>query len=381
MSRLLLLTLVLIGAVVGCNSEGGVLGGDNNNDFATATSLEIGRGFNGTIFEQGDNDYFKVTLVEAGVLDIALQPVPSSLGMNLYIYDGERKQIGSGIVAQAGQGIVFDKLVRSGTYYFKLGAGFNQSSATPYTFTISLDTTDKNEWNNSQSDAKPIGLGQPVKGTIRSEDDNDFFTLDLTEPGLLKLTLEPVPSSVAMNIELQGEDQKRIKSTATESVASVGQRRDLNYMAKPGKYYVLLSGGFNQESRDEYTFVASLDTTDINEVNDTFTDATTIDVNQDVKGRINIEGDEDFFKFTIGATTTLDIVVTPPSQIRGFLELYDTDQRNRIAYGISNVKGQEVKISNQALTTDALKTYYIRFEDYLDSNVSDDEYTLRITTK
>ncbi len=369
--------------LVSCNSEGGILGGDNNNSFSTATPLELGKGFQGTIGEVGDNDYFKVTLAEAGVLDVALQPVPSKLGMRLEFYDSEQKYIPdySVFTAQAGQGIVFNKLVRSGVYYFKLRAGFNESSSEQYSFTVSLDTTDKNEWNNSQGDVlnknKPIQLGQIVTGTIRSKDDKDFFLLDLVEPGILNLTLEP--RGVAMSIELQGADEKRIDGIG---IASVGQRRDLNYMAKPGIYFILLEGGFGQESKEEYTFTASLDTTDKYEINDTFADAKAINLiqEQEVKGKINPKEDKDFFKFTLEKTTTLDIVLTPLAEIDAYLSLYAPDQTTRLGF-ISGAKGQGVMLKDIELSPTTPTTYYVIIEDYIGDNVSNDEYTLKPVPK
>jgi Bacterial pre-peptidase C-terminal domain len=342
---------------------------DANGEFASADEISLGQGVKGTICESGDKDYLKIITIEAGVLEIKLEPVPSAVSLNVDLYNSNRERVSYSGTGSQGQSRFLERLVSAGTYYFLLsGSG---SSIEEYTFVVTLDTKDKSELNNTFSDATALTFGTSVTGTIRSEGDLDYFKVNVTEPGVIDMRLDPAPSDLAMAITLYNSNQERIKYNL---LGKNGQSSFLELLVDIGTYYISLNSYTNTSSAKEYTFVVDLDTTDKNEINNTYSDATAILLGQSVKGTMRSEEDLDVFRVDVPSDGTLSINLEVPPTVSLTAYLDDSTQKN-VTFALGNT-GQNITLE-RAVTAG---TYYVRLDNRLAAG-SKDEYTLSLIIK
>src|SRR5690349_8839786 len=61
----------------------------------------------------------------------------------------------------------------------------------------SADARDPFEPNDAPEKAAPLALDRPVQATISPKGDHDWYAIDVPGPGILTITLDPVPDGVA----------------------------------------------------------------------------------------------------------------------------------------------------------------------------------------
>ena len=346
----------------------------DNNTFATAFPLDLDTPCNGTIAESGDKDYFRVTIDEPGVLIMTLDPVPSAVRMRIVLYDNNQNELAQTRVGDEGQARTLEYLDEAGTYYVLVDNSFyDQSSTETYTLNVTFDTTDGNEFNNTFSDAEPLTLVEgevTTTGTIRSVGDQDFFEVTVNEPGVLVTTLDPVPSAVRMQIVLYNQQQNEI---AQVRVGNEGQARTLEQLVGAGTYFILLDNSFyDQSSAETYTLKVNFDTTDENELNNTFSDASALAVGSSVQGTIRSVNDQDYFRLELTQGGTLNLALDPvPSTVRMRIVLFD-QQQNQIDDSRVGNPGQPRSLSRE-LTAG---TYYVLLDNSFFNQSSSETYTL-----
>jgi len=342
-----------------------------NNTFESATLISLGDSVWGLIDTVGDLDYFKFRTPRAGVLEVAVDPVPSGIDMDVYLYNAGQEQIAYSRYTDPGQAVFLYVLRDTGLHYALLhDGGGNASSATRYNLLITLDTTDSHELNNTFSDARPIAIGADVSGKIRPEGDVDYFKFRVGHAGVLEATVDPVPTGIDMDVDLYSAGQERITYS---HYTSPGQAVFVYVLRDTGLHYIMLSdGGGNAASREYYHLAVSVDSSDTFELNNTFSDARAIPLNTSLRAKIWCVGDNDYFKFTVAQAETVRVDVdTVPTTIGMRAQVYDP-QQNRIAYTYEGGRGAPVHLSAYLPGSG---TYHLLLSS---SDASREFYTFRI---
>lgn len=163
-----------------------------NNTFAKAQELSFNKTVRGLISWSDSMDIFKVTLSNAGLLEISNMFM---LYGSMYLLDSDGNQIDSQTRVNASTSSPITKKIshylEKGTYYIKV-TGANSSSRGLYELSAKFTKTNNNEkeTNNSLEKAQSIKIGDNVTGLISWNDSTDIykFTLTRTEKVELKMT-------------------------------------------------------------------------------------------------------------------------------------------------------------------------------------------------
>lgn len=347
---------------------------NGNNTFDCADLITIGIPKQEKIESCGDVDFFKFTTSQAGVIEIAIDPVPSNIDMDVFIFNGNQQQIAYSTHTALGQSVFFYLLKDAGTYFIECYDGYGDaSSETPYSVLVNLDVSDVYELNNQFSSSKIISLNSNIQAKLKPWGDIDVFKFNIPRDGIIQIAIDPVPPNIDMDFELYDSQQNFItKKTNTAN----GQSTYMNILRKAGIYFIsLYDGWLDNWDNQFYTLNITLDTSDIYEMNNTFSESKLITLNENINGKIRPVGDYDFYKFTVQNSGVIYISVNPvPPNIDMDVILYDP-QQNQIAYSTNTSSGQSVYFS---FNIPYAGTYYLLLHDGWDDNENTSFYTLKV---
>jgi hypothetical protein len=245
-----------------------------NDTFETATPIGVGR-YNGTIGNSEDNDYYKITVYGTEIFSISLFP-PLDMDCDLVLCDNTYtiKYTSSTI------GTNFDEniscTVEPGDYYI-IVVPISGESTDNYTLDLYFGPPDPYEFNEYFDTAYPVGTGT-YQGAIGYLGDNDYFKINVTQSGLLSLSLD-VPDDIDCDLEFFGSNWGGDLITGSHQVGC-GSDEYINWPVDPGEYYIRVSS-FEGQSANYYTLNVSCgsdDVADPYEPNDTRSTATSINL-------------------------------------------------------------------------------------------------------
>lgn len=174
-----------------------------NDSFDTANTLTLSAPCRGVFQNNKDTDCYTFTTDQPGKLSVTLQDETQSsgiLGWSLFLYNGDREQIGKASLAQGTTSVTipaqgFDP----GTFTIQVRTNamtnINWSAAEQYTLTadfIPTDSTYESEPNDSTSRADAMLPNTPVSGKLSDESDVDYYKVTLDSAAQFSLCLEHV---------------------------------------------------------------------------------------------------------------------------------------------------------------------------------------------
>jgi hypothetical protein len=226
-----------------------------NNSFGQAAPIELDQEVVAKIRPRGDVDYFRLEVPAGGVLDLAVDPVPAALDLDLWAYQGMQQQIAGRTDSVPGQGVFLSVLVDQGTYYLAIEDSWHDAqSADPYTLVASLDTSDPYEPNGVLSDAAPIPFSQELTAKIRPVGDLDHYRFDVALAGMLTVDISSVPAGIQAVLTLYDDQQTPIGS----KTGADGQAVSEVFAVEPGTHYLRIEDQWgNGESTEAYGFGVS----------------------------------------------------------------------------------------------------------------------------
>jgi preprotein translocase subunit SecB len=367
--KLLLILLLSVTTLQKVNSQNET---EPNNSFSTANTISLTNNkgeIKGAISTSGDEDFYKVEITQPGVFDVTISNITNNMDMDLFIYDSSQSQIAFRGVNNSPNLTTSQLVCEVGTYYFKLSDDGSEFSNDLYNLKIELDTSDIYECNNSFSEASLIQLNQTVQGKIKNAGDEDFYKVEITQAGVFDVTISNITNNMDMDLFIYDSSQSQI---AFRGVNNSPNLTTSQLVCEVGTYYFKLSDDGSEFSNDLYNLKIELDTSDIYECNNSFSEASLIQLNQTVQGKIKNAGDEDFYKVEITQAGVFDVTISNIVDIDMDLFIYDSSQ-NQIAFrGVND---------SPNLTTSQLVcevgTYYFKLSDD-GSEFSNDLYNLKI---
>jgi hypothetical protein len=230
------------------------------------------------------------------------------------------------------------------------------------------------EPNETTAAAATISSGVTNSAAITTATDNDYFKIVTTATSNIVYNLVG-PAGVDYDMTILNSAGTSIGSgtgaTATETVT-------LNNQAA-GTYFIRVFGYNGANSATCYTIKATATAVatgcagplDVS-TNGTPSGAATIPFNTDVKGLINVSGDNDYYKFvvTTGGTATITLTTLPADYD---LRIYSSNGTTQIA------ASENGSTSSETITrTYTAGTYYARVFGYNNANSATNCYTLKV---
>ena len=159
---------------------------ESNNSIGNAQRLKPGQSASFVIDEPSDQDWFVFDLPEATRVKLAFNSCPLETTASIFDSAGERVAHLNRYGGRPANG-VWD--LARGHYSIRVTEwGMNGSSKEEIIMTLSAETAaDPLEDNDSPTAARPIQVGQHMRGLLFPVGDADHFTLHLDRPGCLRL--------------------------------------------------------------------------------------------------------------------------------------------------------------------------------------------------
>ncbi|MCB4774564.1 MAG: PPC domain-containing protein, partial [Sulfurovum sp.] len=199
--------------------------------------------------------------------------------------------------------------VAAGTYYVRV-----KHSSTFSTGRYSLISHFvPDDYGNSKSEAATISLNSTTPGSIEIPRDKDYFKIQIPAAGTLVINTTGSTDTVGTLLDASGN--KIVRNDNANG--SLGSNFKISKGVTTGTYYVEVKH-YRSVSTGHYTLVSRF----ILDHTNSKTTAISIDLNSTTQDRIEVAGDEDWFKIVIPRRGTLTVSTTGSTDTEGFL--YDT---------------------------------------------------------
>ena len=364
----------------------------STSSFDCAETLVFDQMTEGAIDERGKQNYYIFTLPRAAVVEVVATNIDPAINLQAEFFSEDRLSTEKDDAYNSSRGgeFKYDILIDSGTYYLRMSDRNNDGSGNqPYQLTVSLDSSDVNEFNNTIDRAIPITFTDNssgvIEGTIRSVGDTDYFAFTLEEPAVVEILITNIDPAIRMEIQLHNED----RTTNGEAVPASFGRNQLNHERLLGAstYYLRLNDQNNDQSgRAVYELTVSLDKSDPNELNGSFKEATPVEFTDGnsgvIKGTIRSVGDQDFYRFTLAEPAVVDVVITNiDPAIWMEIQFFNEDGTINRDLKESELPVRASSGNNQLIYNRLLKagTYYLRLNDQNDGQSGEAVYELTIS--
>jgi len=349
-----------------------------------ANELKLGEDMKGFFQEEGDKDWYKLTVDVPGknIIGIDLSAVPE-VDSRIEIYDEQGRSLKTYNAGGKGEAEAIINLgVTEGIYYMEVRArsGINQNDS--YTLKTQLigpwQEGQEFELNDTKDQANELKLGEDMKGFFQEEGDKDWYKLTVDVPGknIIGIDLSAVPE-VTSAIRIYDEKGDYLKGYnaggkgEAEAIINLGVTEGIYYME------VRAYSGMNQN--DSYTLKTQLigpwQEGQEFELNDTKDQANELKLDQIITGYIFPGGDDDWYTVTV-PEKGLDILLIELAavpQVNLSLTLLDDAGTKLKKVDIGETGEKEVMVRMRCPSG----KYYISVGGGGDAN-TEEPYTLRV---
>jgi hypothetical protein len=367
-----------------------------NNDISTATTITCGNVYEAFIQELGDIDWYEVEVSQNGYLSVDVFSVPATIDINLEIYqfiDDQLKLIADDNDGNAGggQSLTTTAYLNAGTYLILVEDENSNSFEDMEAYSMSVSCfVNTFEINQTIELASLIAQDTCFEDNIWGEnecffnsnegsDDQDWFAVQIDEPGKLSVDLTSVPANLDLNLEIYLIDQNSqpVKiADDDDDNASGAQDVTTTAFINPGTYYIHIEDeNFNETNQETYNLCVSFFPNAF-EINQTIDLAAFIP--RDTCFEDNIWGenelffdsnegddDQDWFEVLIDEPGKLNVAITSvPSSLDLNLEIYIIDENGQpkeIADDDDDNANGGQELAATAFVSPG--TYYIHIED------------------
>ena len=379
--RLLSFVLAVI-MLIGVLPAAGVtiVSAEGADTFGAAEKISVNTSYSDNISSESDLDYYKFTLTSAGIVNLTFEHKDLADPLEYWtavLYDDKCSEICAYSFEGTNTSVKSYSIgLSAGSYYIVFrGGSFSYSyshryTTDTYTFIVNYTATEycETENNESFSDATTMITDKPYQASINDEYDQDFFKFQLSSSGLISLTFahkDLADSQEYWTAVLYDDSCSEICAYSFEGTNTSVTSYRIGLPA--GSYYIVFRGGsfsYSYAHRFEtatYSFTVNYTATEYCETenNETFAAATAMVTNQPYQASINDANDQDFYKFTLASTGTVDLSFEQKdladAQEYWSAVLYDDSCNEICAYSFQGT-GTSVKTYNIGLPAG---TYYI----------------------
>ena len=301
-----------------------------NNTKETATNLPINESLEGAIQNIGDVDWYKFEITKPGVFKIEFTEIPAAILPQITLVKSNSQSVVKEGKATDKTMSVSEFTCDLGMYYVKFQDKLNSSeSIDKYKIKITHNTNDTYECNNSIETAAPIAMEKELSAYLQNESDRDFYVFELGKAGVINVEVKNIPSNITPILGLYDSNKafiSEVKGVKGDNSISIN-----HFTCKKGKFYFSFRDDPNNQWNDlPYQFSAKNIVVDGNECNDTKETATTVGLNQSIKGAIQSEGDIDYYAINLASGILTIDLKDIPAGIRPKIELFDPSENKVI---------------------------------------------------
>ncbi|MCR5041914.1 MAG: hypothetical protein K6C36_07465 [Clostridia bacterium] len=282
-----------------------------NDSIATATEITVDSTVEGIIAEDETEDYYRITPEKSGRVTVNFTShieyyrfiVKDAKGDDVFNSKSQKYNEASGMRSDT---YYIDLEAR--TYYFKvdgLETSWNNHYKGPYEFTLSFEDAQANveEPNDSQTEAKDIGVTDTVNGIIALDEIEDYYRITPEKSGRVTVNFTSHIEYYRFIVkDAKGDDVFNSKSQKYNEAS--GMRSDTYYIDLEARtYYFKVDGletSWNNHYKGPYEFTLSFEDAQANveEPNDSPAEAKDIGVTDTVNGIIALDETEDYYRIT-----------------------------------------------------------------------------------
>ena len=319
---------------------------DHGDTRSSATALALGDSMPGRIEEGGDEDFFRVEVTEPGSLTVYTTGDLDTVGE---LQRGDGTYLAGDDDSGELHNFRIEQDVVAGTHYVRIGS-YGEAAGSYVVQALFTAERITDDHGNTRSNATALALGDSVPGKIEEGGDEDFFRVEVKEPGSLTVyTSGDLDTAGELQrgdgTYLAGDDDSgELQNFRIEHDVVVG-----TYFVRVGSYGVA-TGSYVVQA----LFTAELIADDHG---DNRSDATALALGDPVLGEIEQGGDEDFFRVEVSVPGSLTVYSS------GDLDTVGELQRGDGTYLTSNDDGggkRNFRIEHDVV----VGTYYVRVGSY-----------------
>ena len=229
---------------------------EDNNNFATADTIEMGKAITGQLSSSSDFDYFKFDIAQASTLQLAFD-APTNSSYNDYFTSAVLDAAGNTLSShRGGSDITFSTALNAaGTYYIQItDSTFHDSGQYSITASLTSGTSGvETETNDSIGTADVMSSGGSTKGQIRSNSDTDYYKISTNGASTISIDFD-APTNSSYNDYFKVS----LLNASGTILASQDTGKDISFdtgVDSAGDYFVLIQDS-TFLSTDEYSVSA-----------------------------------------------------------------------------------------------------------------------------
>ena len=286
-----------------------------NNNYGTATPINLNEATLGAIDLPDDKDFYSFELSGPGVVSAILNNIPNNRTYRVVILDEIEDSQDSDLGEAPDRASTELQVCSAGTYYILVESDSRfDSSPDQYQLTVTFNQEDVYECNNSFNTAHLIEFDQSVSGTIYDENDKDYFRVEAPNSGIIIATLKDIPENITYRVEIYNSDQTVLERASGEKFGP-GSAEAIGKACSGGIYFIKVESSFHLDfNTDLYELTVSFNDDDAYECNDGEGQAIEINPCTEIKGNIVPANDQDYFlvRFPEAGNYSLFLRNVPP---------------------------------------------------------------------
>lgn len=297
---------------------------DGNDSYETATYLDVNGSVTDTIMDNQDVDFFRLSPNANGAITVSFQHTykdSSGNGWNIDIYkyeNGEYKEVSSSRIQLTDNENIqlpFIGVTAGSVYYVKISRYWD-CIGEGYTLRSTFEASQyyEQEKNDSYAAATIVQMNETYTGTIGTDEDEDFYKIDVSTAGKLIINFEHTYkdySGNGWNVDIYKYENGEYKELSSSRI----QFTDNENMQLPfigtnaGSVYYIKISRYWDSIGDIYKISNTFQPTDYceKEINDSYETATDLSINQTYQGVLNNNDDEDFWRISAPKSGLLGI--------------------------------------------------------------------------
>ena len=282
-----------------------------NNSFEEAYPIDTHTTYFASIATARDQDYYTFTLDSDSNINIILQDIYYDYDFNLY--DSSKNLIERGKLDSPNSKLISVKNLAAGKYYIHITGKYHPTSCYSLTIDTVIDKYSCNfnyEVNDTFESAVEIKTDYPYTASIGFAHDQDYYKFTLDKKSNVNVVLQNIGEKY--ELKLYNSNKTEIGSKYNEDQSD--EIININDL-EPGTYYILIqgiNGAFNNSKCYSLFVETNLSIPPcINnfEPNDTFQEATSIELNTKYDAGIGSSNDKDYYKFILNETSDIKILL------------------------------------------------------------------------
>jgi hypothetical protein len=294
---------------------------ESGQDCATAQLIALNSSTPGNIDFGGDHDFFKVEVLEAGLLTVWTlnQPAINSHG---YLYDSNCSLITENDKRVGNLGFWISHNATPGIYI--IAVRHESNSVTDDDYILQVDFTTgaiDDDYGNTCATAEPLALESSESGTINFLGDYDFFKVVVQEPGVLTAgTIDPPGTA----IDSQGYlyDSNCLLIAEHDNISAENDNFQISRLVAPGDYFIAVRHYRYNISGSTGSYTLQVEFTPEALADDYGNICPTdepLDLNTPQSGNLDYGGDYDYFRVEVPEFGLLTAGTISPIDTYGYL--------------------------------------------------------------